>query len=77
MVYYDGQVYESETDIPDFGSIECTAVTDYNKRQYQALQADLIKLPKYVSTGSTCIMIDTGNVYVFSAKRQSWEPLGG
>lgn len=76
MYYYDGQAYETEADVPDFGSIEFLR-SEGPRRQYQAKQADFAKLPKYVHSGSECIMIDSGNVYVFSEKRNAWEPLGG
>lgn len=67
----DGQTYEAGEQIWDLGSIECIDV-DGGKRKYQGLSKDVGKLPPYVDSGSSCVMLDTGDVYFFHGKSNSW-----
>jgi hypothetical protein len=60
----DGQTYKAGEDVPDLGSLRCTSHED-NIRHYEGLQADYSKLPHYVDTGSSCLMLDTGKVYKY------------
>ena len=76
MIKFDGQLYESEKDIPDLGSWECVE-SEGNKRQYWGLSADVSKLPKYdnLATGSSALCLDTGDVYGYHAKTKTWYPV--
>lgn len=69
----DGQLILAGNEIPDLGSLECISV-DGNKRMYQGQSADVGKLPKYddLGAGSTAIMLDTGDTYMYSAKTKTW-----
>lgn len=76
MVKYDGIWYESESQFPDLGSLNCVEAHGPLEmiRSYRGLQADFSKLPKYpqLQTGSECLMYDTGNVYGYIATNKSW-----
>ena len=63
----DGQIYTDETQIPDLGSIECVDV-EGKIRHYRGVSADEAKLDliDYVASGSSCIMADTGDMYIFA-----------
>lgn len=63
MVVFDGQTYQTETDIPDMGSIQNIEVRG-NQRDYQGFVQDALKLPKYdnLGTGSTATLIDPNGV---------------
>jgi len=75
-IIVDGQVYEREQDVPEFGSIECVGVDGQsNVRQYQCLSADVSKLNQfltYPASGSTCLVLDTSQMYVFSKSSETW-----
>ena len=64
-VVYDGQVYRSGETIPNLGTLVAVEV-DGLIRSYRGMSADESKLPTYVGEGSTCIMADTGDMYIFS-----------
>lgn len=59
MIVYDGQEYETQSDIPDFGSIKCIS-NEGKKRQYLLKEADSDKLAliTYVGDGSTARVVD-------------------
>ena len=70
----DGVTYKAGEDLPDMGSIICTKFSG-NIRSYEGLQKDLAKLPTYVATGSSCLMIDTGRFYKFEKTTKTWYEL--
>lgn len=75
MFMIDGILYEKESDAPDLGSIVCTGHGTGEMtmvRQYKGLSKDLDKLPKYVMSGSTCFMVDTGELYMYEATTETW-----
>lgn len=67
----DGQYYEEGEEIWDLGSLECVDVIG-GKRKYQGLSKDANKLPPYVASGSSCIMLDTNDAYIFHGKSSRW-----
>lgn len=71
VVIRDGQVYQPGEEVPDMGSIVCTSFSG-NIRNYEGLQKDLGKLPVYVETGSSCLMLDTGRFYKFEKTTKKW-----
>lgn len=71
LVKQDGQIYMPGENIPDLGTIRCVE-SKGNLRQYEALSSDFEKLPHYVSTGSSCLMIDTGDLYKFEKSTDTW-----
>ena len=76
MINFDGQLYESEDQIPDLGSWECVE-DDAGKRQYWGFSDDVSKLPTYdnLLTGSTALCLDSGAVYGYHAKTKAWYPV--
>lgn len=60
----DGQVYEPGQELPDLGSLDCVHTSEYNVRDYVGLSTDADKLPSYTASGSSCLMVDTGELYV-------------
>lgn len=70
----DGQKYNAGEEVPDMGSIICVE-SKGNIRSYNALSSDANKLPKYVETGSSCLMLDTGDFYKFERTTQKWYKL--
>ena len=73
-VVQDGVTYKAGEDVPDMGSIICTKFSG-NIRNYEGLQNDLSKLPTYVATGRSCLMIDTGKFYKFEKTTKTWYEL--
>ena len=67
----DGVWYEDMSQAPDLGSIRCTR-NEGMIRHYYGLSADVDKLPTYVETGSSCFMMDTGELYFYEKKSQTW-----
>ena len=65
-IVYDGVNYKKGDTIPDLGSIGCIEAQGM-LRKYTGLQADVAKLPTYVLDGSSCIMVDSGNYYVYES----------
>lgn len=76
MVKYDGIWYESESQFPDMGSLNCVEAHGPLEmiRSYRGLQADFSKLPHYsqLQTGSDCLMADTGNFYIYIKDDDTW-----
>lgn len=73
-VVQDGVTYMAGEDVPDMGSIICTKFSG-NIRSYEGLQKDVAKLPTYVATGSSCLMVDTGRFYKFEKTTKTWYEL--
>jgi len=76
MKIVDGIAYQDD-EAPDLGSIECIE-TDDRKRNYQLLSADVDKLNTiitYVGAGSSALVLDTGEVYMFHEKSTTWYKL--
>lgn len=73
MIKFDGQLYESESQIPDIGSWECVE-EKAGQRQYWGLFADVSKLPKYdtLRTGSTALCLDTCDIYGYHSQTKTW-----
>lgn len=73
MIVVDGQSYADASAVPNFGSIECIGV-DGAKRDYIGLEVDKTRLPKYdnLAGGSSCLMLDTGRVYMYLAYNKTW-----
>ena len=63
----DGVWYDDISQAPDLGSIRCVRYEGMI-RHYHGLSADVSKMPEYVDTGSTCFMVDTGDIYFFNKK---------
>ena len=61
----DGVWYDDISQAPDLGSIRCT-------RNEGMMSADVAKLPHYVRTGSTCLMVDTGEMYFYEESSDTW-----
>lgn len=74
MIVYDGQIYEKEEDIWKLGSLVCTS-RNGNIRHYEGLSKDRDKLPHYCQTGSSCLMLDTGEYYKYHGETDTWYPL--
>lgn len=74
-VKQDGQTYPPGTDVPDMGSIVCTEASG-NVRSYEAQSKDVDKLQTYVDAGSSCLMLDTSELYKFNSETKSWQKLG-
>lgn len=71
-VIQDGQTYYPGQEIWDLGSIKAVSGLSGSIRHYEGEQKDFAKLPKYVSGGSTCFMVDTGKYYRFDEKTKTW-----
>lgn len=80
---FDGITYEKNETIPSFGSIE-SVKNDGGIKEYQGLSADASKLPtvakypKYkgkLKTGSSCLMADTGDLYLYQGSDDTWHKL--
>ena len=72
--YVDGVWYENIENAPDMGSIKCTGTdgSDHMIRSYMGMSKDADKMPTYVRTGSSCLMIDTGAMYLFEETTKQW-----
>lgn len=70
--YVDGVWYDDIQSAPNLGSIKCTGTdgSDHMIRSYMGLSQDADKLPTYVRTGSSCLMIDTGVIYFYEETSQ-------
>lgn len=71
-VIQDGQTYYPGQEIWDLGSIKAIAGLSGSVRHYEGEQKDFNKLPKYVSGGSTCFMVDSGKYYRFDENTKTW-----
>ena len=58
----------------DLGSIESTGSTD-NKWNFQLLNADVSKLPTGITAGSTALVLDTGDFYIYHHESAQWKQL--
>lgn len=67
----DGVWYDDISQAPDRGSIKCIRYEGMI-RHYCGLSADVGKLPHYVKTGSTCLMVDTGEMYFYEETSDTW-----
>ena len=67
----DGVWYEDISQAPDLGSVRCVR-NEGMIRHYNGLSNDEEKLPHYVETGSTCLMVDTGDLYIFEKMSDTW-----
>ena len=67
----DGVWYDDISQAPDLGSIRCVRYEGMI-RHYHGLSADVSKMPEYVDTGSTCFMVDTGDIYFFNKSTMTW-----
>lgn len=82
-IWFDGQEYENEQDIPDMGSIQCVEVRG-NQRDYQGFVQDSQKLPKYndLGTGSSATLLDPNGaestiIGKYDAPTKTWYNLKG
>lgn len=70
----DGQWYKPGDEVWDLGSFEAVGV-DGKKRNYSGFSKDVSKLPHYVSGGSTALCLDTGDLFAYHAKSDTWNLL--
>lgn len=80
MIVVDGEAYISEADIFDLGTLECVDVKAGNIRYYNALDNGddnyiLKHAPHYVGGGSQIFCLDSGNVWKFHKKSDTWYKL--
>lgn len=70
----DGQTYNPGDEIWDLGSLVCTEPPLRGVRHYEGLSKDVDKLPHYkdLSTGSSCLMLDTGDYYKYEKTTDTW-----
>ena len=73
-IFFDGEYYDSQADVPDLGSWEYICGPYDKRRSYQGLSADVAKLPKYddLLTGSSALCVDTGDVYLYHKGTKNW-----
>ena len=73
----DGKLYHTGEEIWDLGSLVCTNVPLRGVRNYEGLSKDVDKLPHYkdLSTGSSCLMLDTGDFYKYEKTTDKWYKL--
>lgn len=74
IIVQDGQTYYPGDIIPDLGSIVAVEVNG-NIRNYNGLAKDVGRLPHYVDSGSSCLMLDTGDLYKFLKSTDTWYKL--
>lgn len=68
----DGKLYHAGEEIWDLGSLVCTGTEPGGIRNYEGLAKDIDKLPHYVETGSSCLMLDTGDFYKYEKSTDKW-----
>lgn len=73
----DGQEYNPGEEIWDLGSLVCVEIPIRGVRHYEGLSKDVDKLPHYkdLSTGSSCLMVDTGDYYKYEKNTDTWYKL--
>ncbi len=71
IIIQDGQTYKPGQEIPDMGSLIAIEVKG-DIRSYIGLSKDEGKLPHYVGSGSSCMMLDTGDFYRFLESTDTW-----
>lgn len=59
------------SDGTDLGSIESTGSND-NKWNFQLLETDVSKLPTGIAAGSTALVLDTGDLYIYHHGTEDW-----
>lgn len=76
-VVVDGVSYEPGVEVPDLGSITCISAKDM-LRNYTLLSKDVDKLPTYdnLKSGSTALVVDTSEVYVYELTTKTWYQQG-
>lgn len=76
-VIQDGQIYKAGEDVPDMGSVKCVK-EEGNKKSYVLLSADIDKLPKYddLASGSSALVADKSEVYVYESSSKTWYKQG-
>ena len=67
----DGVWYDDMSQAPNLGSIRCVR-NEGMIRHYNGLSTDASRLPHYVETGSTCFMVDTGEMYFYEKTSDTW-----
>lgn len=70
-IVQDGQTYNPGDEVPDLGSLEAVSVNG-SARKYHGLSKDADKLPHYVSAGSSCLMLDTMDLWEYHEKTDTW-----
>lgn len=73
--YVDGKYYKDGEEIWDLGSLTCVEPPLRGIRHYEGLSKDKDKLPHYVETGSSCLMVDTGDFYKYEKSTDTWYKL--
>ena len=58
----------------DLGSVEVAEVKD-SVYSFQLYNTDLSNLPTDVAAGSSALVLDTGNVYIFHQQTKTWKQL--
>lgn len=70
-VILDGQLYQAGTGNPGFRKLDVRK-TDSGRRFYEGISRDLEKLPHYVEHGSRAQCLDTGDIFTFHKKLDTW-----
>lgn len=74
-VVIDGETYQPGEEIGDLGSFVAVNATG-KVRHYEGLSKDApSKLPTYVSTGSTALCYDTGDLWKYHRPTNKWYKL--
>lgn len=81
MVVVDGQTYNSADEAWDLGSLECVEERSGNVRYYNAVDDGdddyiLQHAPHYVGGGSRIWCLDSGSVWIFHRKSDTWYKIG-
>lgn len=74
LIWHDGQQYEIEAEVWELGSLVCTSAKG-DVRNYEGLSKDADRLPHYCGTGSSCLMLDTGDFYKYHKETDTWYKL--
>lgn len=81
MIVFDGIRYESNSDVPDLGSLRCVEMCNGHRR-YMGNAADKSKLPtvsRYpqysgvLDTGAAFFAIDTREVLFYDESTDAWK----
>lgn len=70
-VIVDNITYHPGEEIPDLGSWVAIE-TKERYRSYIGLSEDVEKLPHSVDSGSTALCLDTGDLYIYHKKTDTW-----
>lgn len=73
----EGNYKKNDKEIWNLGSLVCTEPPLRGVRHYEGLSTDVDKLPHYtdLSTGSSCLMLDTGDYYKYEKSTDTWYKL--